>query len=51
MVPRGTVKSHVHQVPKKLRVRDRNEAVRVLRIQRSAPGKLLRAKAGFRKGV
>lgn len=39
-VSEGTVKSHVHQVLKKLRAGDRKEAVRVLRLQRVAPGRL-----------
>jgi DNA-binding NarL/FixJ family response regulator len=48
-ISEGTVKSHVHQILRKLNVRDRNEAVRVLRLQRAAPGKLVLGKTGFRK--
>ncbi len=47
-ISEGTVKSHVHQILRKLNVRDRNEAVRVLRLQRAAPGKLVLGKTGFR---
>jgi DNA-binding NarL/FixJ family response regulator len=36
-ISEGTVKSHVHQILKKLKVRDRNEAVRLLRLQQAAP--------------
>ena len=39
-VSEGTVKSHVHQILKKLRVSDRREAVRLLRLQRAAPSRL-----------
>jgi DNA-binding NarL/FixJ family response regulator len=48
-ISEGTVKSHVHQILRKLNVRDRNEAVRVLRLQRAAPGKLVLGRTGFRK--
>jgi DNA-binding NarL/FixJ family response regulator len=48
-ISEGTVKSHVHQILKKLNVRDRNEAVRLLRLQRAAPGKLVLTKTGFRR--
>lgn len=48
-ISEGTVKSHVHQILRKLNVRDREEAVRVLRLQRAAPGKLVLGKTGFRK--
>jgi DNA-binding NarL/FixJ family response regulator len=48
-ISEGTVKSHVHQILKKLKVRDRNEAVRLLRLQRAAPGKLVLRKTGFRR--
>ena len=34
-VSEGTVKSHVHQILKKLKVRDRKEAVRLLRLHRA----------------
>ena len=48
-ISEGTVKSHVHQILKKLKTRDRNEAVRLLRLQRAAPGKLVLTKTGFRR--
>jgi len=48
-ISEGTVKSHVHQILRKLNVRNRKEAVRVLRLQRAAPGKLVLGKTGFRK--
>lgn len=48
-ISEGTVKSHVHQVLRKLNVRNRKEAVRVLRLQRAAPGKLVLGRSGFRK--
>lgn len=48
-ISEGTVKSHVHQILKKLKVRDRNEAVRLLRLQRAAPGKLVLTKTGLRR--
>ncbi|MFO8174203.1 MAG: response regulator transcription factor [Longimicrobiales bacterium] len=48
-ISEGTVKSHVHQILRKLKVRDRMEAVRVLRLQRAAPGKLVLTRTGFRK--
>ena len=48
-ISEGTVKSHVHQILKKLKVRDRMEAVRVLRLQRAGPGKLVLTRTGFRK--
>lgn len=48
-ISEGTVKSHVHQILRKLNVRNRKEAVRVLRLQRASPGKLVLGKAGFRK--
>jgi len=48
-ISEGTVKSHVHQILKKLKVRDRNEAVRLLRLQRAAPGELVLTKTGFRR--
>jgi len=37
-ISEGTVKSHVHQILKKLRVRDREEAVLVLRLERASRG-------------
>lgn len=37
-VSEGTVKSHVHQILRKLKVRDREEAVRVLRLERASSG-------------
>ena len=48
-ISEGTVKSHVHQILRKLKVRDRGEAVRVLRLQRASPGKLVLTRTGFRK--
>ncbi|MGM0669745.1 MAG: LuxR C-terminal-related transcriptional regulator [Gemmatimonadota bacterium] len=36
-ISEGTVKSHVHQIIRKLKVRDRKEAVRVLHLHRSTP--------------
>ncbi|MGW8264983.1 MAG: response regulator transcription factor [Longimicrobiales bacterium] len=39
-ISEGTVKSHVHQILKKLRVRDREEAVLVLRLERASRGAL-----------
>ncbi len=48
-ISEGTVKSHVHQILKKLKVRDRSEAVRLLRLQRAAPGKLVLTKTGFKR--
>lgn len=48
-ISEGTVKSHVHQILRKLNVRNRKEAVRVLRLQRASPGKLVLGKSGFRK--
>ncbi len=48
-ISEGTVKSHVHQILKKLKVRSRKEAVRILRLQRTAPGKLVLTKTGFRR--
>jgi DNA-binding NarL/FixJ family response regulator len=48
-ISEGTVKSHVHQILKKLKVRDRNEAVRLLLLQRAAPGELVLTKTGFRR--
>jgi DNA-binding NarL/FixJ family response regulator len=48
-ISEGTVKSHVHQILKKLKVRDRSEAVRLLALQRAAPGKLVLTKTGFRR--
>lgn len=47
-VSEGTVKSHVHQILKKLRVSDRREAVRLLRLQRAAPSRLERARETVR---
>ena len=47
-ISEGTVKSHVHQILKKLKVRDRNEAVRILQLQRSASGGLVLERGGFR---
>jgi DNA-binding NarL/FixJ family response regulator len=48
-ISEGTVKSHVHQILKKLKVRDRNEAVRLLHLQQAAPGELVLTKTGFRR--
>lgn len=48
-ISEGTVKSHVHQILRKLKVRDRMEAVRVLRLQKAGPGKLVLTRSGFRK--
>lgn len=36
-ISEGTVKSHVHQILRKLRVRDRTEAARLLRLRRAGP--------------
>lgn len=48
-ISEGTVKSHVHQVLRKLKVRDRTEAVQVLRLQQASAGKLVLTKTGFRR--
>jgi DNA-binding NarL/FixJ family response regulator len=50
-ISEGTVKSHVHQVLRKLKVRDRKEAVQVLRLQKAAEGKLVLTKTGFRREI
>ena len=50
-ISEGTVKSHVHQILRKLKVRDRKEAVRVLRLQRAAPGSLTLGRNGFKREI
>ncbi len=48
-ISEGTVKSHVHEILRKLGVRDRDEAVKVLQFQRAAPGRLVLGNRGFRR--
>ncbi len=48
-ISEGTVKSHVHQILRKLKVRDREEAVRILQFHRAVPGKLILNKTGFER--
>jgi len=48
-ISEGTVKSHVHQILRKLRVRDRGEAVDVFRLSQAAPGESVLTSSGFRR--
>jgi DNA-binding NarL/FixJ family response regulator len=48
-ISEGTVKSHVHEILRKLKVRSRTEAVKLLSLQRAAPGRLVLDEDGFRR--